>query len=389
VALPLEGFRVLDLSRALAGPHCAQLLGDLGAEVIKVEDPNRPDEIRGWPPFAECGVSTYFLTANRNKHAITLDLATEHGLAALHELIDTADVLVENFRPDVSARFGLDPATLRTRHPRAVLATVQGFAEGELVGTPAYDMSIQARSGIMGLTGEAGGPPSRVGVAVVDQSSALYAAVAVLGALVGRRDSGEGAHVSVALFDAAVSSAAFPLLSWMAAGVEFTRTGTAHPAMTPNKVMPTANGNLLIMAGKEGQWVDLCRVLGVPELIEDPRFRTNADRVAAAGELYPLLEEVLRTRTSEEWQQLLAAVRVPAAPVSTMPQVASYLAANSTLPTRFSPPDSDTDVPLLASPIRLNGERLPVRTLPLAAGQDNAAYGVVAPDGAVEGTQSA
>lgn len=369
VALPLASVRVIDLTRQLAGPHCGQILGDLGAEVIKVENPDSLDESRYWPPI-KGGVGCYFLAGNRNKRSVTLDLSTDSGLESLHRLIDSADIVLENFRPDVGERFGLDAPTFRSRYPRVVLGSIRGFYEGPLAGTAAYDASIQAISGMMSLTGPKGGDPARIGVAVVDQSAALYATIGILGALRRAEREGQGSHVEVALFDSAISTVSFQVLSWTQGGVLLGRTGTAHPAMTPNKVFVTAGGEILVMAGNDRQWAQLCEVLGVPELKDDARFATNVERVRNQDALYEIVDPLFLTRTRDEWQVALRAARVACAPVNRMDEVGEYLERHSTLPAMYRHVDG-REFGVISNPIRLDGSLLPVRELPIDPGRDN------------------
>jgi crotonobetainyl-CoA:carnitine CoA-transferase CaiB-like acyl-CoA transferase len=368
--LPLAGVRVVDLTRQLAGPACGQILGDLGAEVIKVENPNALDEIREWPPHAPGRTSTYFLAGNRNKRSVTIDLAAEGGLETLHTLVETADVVLENFRLDVGEKFRFDPETFRREHPKVVLGSVRGYAEGPHKGTAAYDASMQAVSGLMSLTGERDGPPARIGVAIVDQSTALYATIGVLAALQRQRATGEGSHVEVALYDCAIANLAFQLLSFTEAGVLMKRTGTAHPAMVPNKVFETAAGEILMMCGNDRQWAALCTALGVEEIRDDERFATNPARVENQDALYEVLDPIFATKERAEWQEILREARVAYAPVNNLPEVAEYLAEHSSLPTTYTAPDG-RELGLLANPVRVDGEVLPVRDLPLEPGRDN------------------
>jgi crotonobetainyl-CoA:carnitine CoA-transferase CaiB-like acyl-CoA transferase len=368
--LPLAGVRVIDLTRQLAGPACGQILGDLGAEVIKVENPNALDEIREWPPHAEGGTSTYFLAGNRNKRSVTIDLAAEGGLDTLHTLCESADVVLENFRLDVGEKFGFDPESFRARHPRVVLGSVRGYAEGPQKGTAAYDASMQAVSGLMSLTGERDGPPARIGVAIVDQTTALYATIGVLAALQRARQTGEGSHVEVALYDCAIASLAFQLLSWTEAGVQMVRTGTAHPAMVPNKVFATAAGEILMMCGNDRQWAALTKALAIEEIRDDERFATNPARVTNQDELYAILDPIFATRPRAAWEEILREARVAYAPVNNLPEVAEYLEEHSSLPTTFTAADG-RELGLISNPVRVDGEVLAVRDLPLEPGRDN------------------
>jgi crotonobetainyl-CoA:carnitine CoA-transferase CaiB-like acyl-CoA transferase len=345
------------------------MLGDLGAEVIKVENPNSLDESRAWPPLKD-GMSCYFLAGNRNKRSITLDLAAEGGLERLHELIESANIVLENFRLDVGLRFGMDEATFRERHPRVVLGSVRGFAEGPFEGDAAYDASMQAQTGLMSLTGAKGGDAARIGVAIVDQGTALYATIGILGALRAAERDGRGSHVEVALYDSGVSLAHFQILSWTQGDTLLERTGTAHPAMVPNKVFTTGEGEILVMCGNDRQWSQLCAAMGLAEIEHDPRFETNVVRVANQDALYEILEPRFAQHTRDEWMEILKQARVACAPVNQIDEVADFLHEHSSLPTTYRGTDG-REFEVLASPIRIDGRVLPVRDMPLAPGEDN------------------
>ncbi len=314
---PLAGLLVADFSRILAGPYCTMLLADLGADVVKVESP-RGDDTRTWMPPVRAGVSTYYLAVNRNKRSVALDLGEPGDRAAAQELAARADVLVENFKPGGLARFGLDYAAVSERNPAVVYASISGFGSGGGAALPGYDLVVQAISGLMSLTGEAGGEPYRAGVAVFDVMSGLQAAIGILAALHHRAASGRGQQVEVNLLSAALSGLVNQASAVVAGGVVPYRMGNAHPSLFPYEPLPAADGELIIIAGNDGQFRKLCDVLGVPELADDARFARNKDRTANRDQLRPLLTERLARRTAMEWFADLSAAGIACGPINTV-----------------------------------------------------------------------
>lgn len=318
---PLDDLLVVDLTRALAGPFCTLMLSDLGARVIKVETPDGGDDTRGWgPPFVN-GESAYFLGVNRNKESLTLNLKDDRGRQILLRLLERADVLVENFRPGTMDRFDLGYSTLHEMYPRLIYASISGFGQnGPFRERTAYDLILQGIGGLMGITGEEGGPPVKVGVAIADICAGMYAAFGILAALRVRERTGRGQLVDAALLDGQVS--------WLtyAAGIYFTtgespgRRGSAHPTIVPYQAFPTADGYLNVGVGNEAIWRRFCDVVG-PELVDNPRFVTNRDRVAHRQELVQRLEVVFSSRTTSEWMERLDAVGVPNGPILTVAEV--------------------------------------------------------------------
>ena len=359
--LPLDGIRVIDLSRVLAGPFATMLLADLGADVIKVEPPGG-DETRAWgPPWWGDPAdrrSAYFASVNRNKRSIILDLRTEDGRGALHRLLETADLLLHNYRPSTAARLGLDGDELRARHPRLVAAAVGGFP-GNDADRPAYDILAQAVSGLMSVTGAPEGPPTKVGVAVLDLLAGLECAVGALAALVGR---GRVATVEVSLVEASVTSLVNVLGNHLASGVEPARHGNAHPNIAPYQVVAAADGDLVIAVGNDAQFRRLLEVLG---LDDDGRFATNPMRLAARAELDALLAPVLRGRSRDELLAALSAADVPSGPVNSVGEAVRAMEA--------AQPDGWTEeldgIRLAPDPIRLDGARLPARLPPPLLGE--------------------
>jgi crotonobetainyl-CoA:carnitine CoA-transferase CaiB-like acyl-CoA transferase len=314
---PLAGLLVADFSRILAGPYCTMLLADLGAEVIKVESPGG-DDTRTWMPPTRDGVSTYYLAINRNKRSIALDLRDEGDLAAARELAARADVVVENFKPGGLRRFGLDYDSVSAGNPAVVYASISGFGSGKGAAIPGYDLMVQAISGLMSLTGDPEGPPYRAGISVFDVMTGLHATIGILAALRHRETSGDGQHVEVNLLSSALSGMVNHGSAYVAGGEVPFRMGNAHPSLFPYEPLPTADGELIITAGNDGQFAKLCQALGLPELVADPRFARTEDRTANREELRPLLVERLRTRPKMDWFRELTAAGVPAGPINTI-----------------------------------------------------------------------
>jgi crotonobetainyl-CoA:carnitine CoA-transferase CaiB-like acyl-CoA transferase len=317
---PLAGLLVADFSRVLAGPYCTMLLADLGADVIKVESPGGDDTRRWQPPVTADGVSTYYLSVNRNKRSVALDLSKEAGLAAAHELVRRADVMVENFKPGGLAKFGLDYRGARALNESLIYASVTGFGSGGGAHLPGYDLMVQAMSGLMSLTGDPDGPPYRAGVAVFDVMAGLHTTIAILAALQHRTATGAGQHVQASLLASALSGMVNQTGAYAAAGVVPFRMGNAHPSLFPYEPLPTADGELILIAGNDVQFGKVCEVLGVPELASDPRFARNEDRTANRAELRAVLVGRLAARSAADWFGALIAAGVPCGPINTVEQ---------------------------------------------------------------------
>jgi crotonobetainyl-CoA:carnitine CoA-transferase CaiB-like acyl-CoA transferase len=367
---PLAGLLVADFSRILAGPYSTMLLADLGAEVVKVEGPGG-DDTRTWQPPVRSvdgqGVATYYLGVNRNKRSVALDLKDSDDLALAKELARRADVLVENFKPGGLARFGLDYEAVATVNPGVVYASISGF--GSVPGgakLPGYDLIVQAISGFMSLTGEADGEPYRAGVALFDVMAGLHATIGVLSALNHRHATGEGQHVEVNLLSSALSGLVNQTSAFVAGGVVPFRMGNSHPSLFPYEPLPCSDGELIITAGNDGQFRRLCDVLGLPELVEDPRFRRNEDRTANRDELRPLLVERLRTRTKMDWFREIIGAGVPCGPINTIDQGVGF-AEEIGLDPVVVVGEGASAVPSVRNPITLSatppGYRLPPPTL--------------------------
>jgi crotonobetainyl-CoA:carnitine CoA-transferase CaiB-like acyl-CoA transferase len=326
-AAPLEGVLVADFSRVLAGPLCTMQLGDLGADVVKVERPDGGDDTRHWgPPFVEEG-STYYLGLNRNKRSVTLDLSDAADAALARELAARADVLVESFRPGVMARWGLDYESVARANPGVVYCSISAFGSGERgAGAPGYDLLLQAMSGLMSVTGEPGdeGRPLKVGAALVDMICGLYAATAVLAGLAARRRDEAGRHVEVSLMDSALAALLNQGSGYLLAGVVPGRLGNRHPSIAPYETFAAADDELVVAAANDAIFGRLCEAIGRPELATDDRFATNAQRLANQDALQAELESVLAGAPAAEWVERLGPAGVPAGPVNNVAEAFAY-----------------------------------------------------------------
>lgn len=320
----LAGLRVLDLSRVLAGPVCTQLLADLGADVVKVERPGSGDDTRQWgPPFlAPDGPSGYYLSCNRGKRSLALELQHPAGREALDELLRRADVLVENFLPDSLERLGLSSERLRQLNPHLVTCSISGYGRtGPLAALPGYDLMMQAAAGVMSITGEPEGMPMKVGVAITDVITGLYAAASVLAGLIGRDRGRPAAHFDLALADCTLASLVNVAQATLLTGERPTRWGNAHPQIVPYEAFATADGHLVLAIGADRQWQRFCQAVGRGEWASDPRFHTNPARVENRAALIPLLQPLFRQRPTAAWQQLLTQAEVPHSPVVPLDEV--------------------------------------------------------------------
>jgi crotonobetainyl-CoA:carnitine CoA-transferase CaiB-like acyl-CoA transferase len=357
---PLDDLIVADFSRVLAGPLAAMLLGDLGADVIKVERPDGGDDTRAWGPPWRGDDATYFLGLNRNKRSVALDLGAPADRALARRLGERADVLLESFRPGLMASWGLDGDQLRAVNPGLVSCSVTAFGSGEAArGMPGYDFLLQAMGGLMSVTGEADGRPLKVGAAVVDLVCGLLAVAGIQAALVERERTGRGRHVEVSLMDAALAALLNQASSWILAGVVPERRGNRHPSIVPYETFAAADRPLAIAVGNDRLFARLCDAVGAPELAADPRFATNADRVAHADALAARLEATLSSRPADEWIAALRAAGVPAGPIN---NVAEAFALASAL--GLEPVTEHAGMPLATPPLRLDGERPAVRRPP-------------------------
>ena len=321
---PLDGMKVLDLTRVLAGPYATMLLGDLGAEVIKIEQPGTGDESRNFGPFKN-GFSLYFMSVNRGKQSVTLNLKTERGQAIFKQLLEQTDILVENFRPGTMEKLGLDYDTLKIEHPSLIYAACSGFGQtGPYSQQGAYDMIIQGMGGIISITGEPDGPPVRVGTSISDITAALFTTIGVLSALHHRNRTGNGQFVDVAMLDSLVAVLENAVVRYFATGEAPKPLGARHPAITPFEAFASADGHVIIALGNDTLWAKFCEHVNRKELISDERFRTNADRTENHGELFPILSEIMSRRKTDDWIDALGAIGVPSGPINTMDKVVSH-----------------------------------------------------------------
>jgi formyl-CoA transferase len=373
---PLEGIKVLDLSRVLAGPWCTQLLADLGAEVIKIERPGSGDDTRHWgPPWHGEGderVAAYFLSCNRGKKSAAIDFARPEGAALVRKLAEGADVVVENFKVGGLEKFGLDAKSLRAANPRVVYASITGFGQdGPYADRAGYDFIIQGMGGMMSVTGlpddEPGGGPMRAGVAIADIFTGMYTCVAILAALHGRERTGEGATIDMALFDAQIAVMANQASNALVSGKDPPRQGNTHPNIVPYQPFDAADQPIIIAVGNNGQFARLAEICGHPEWTGDERFASNGARVANRDEMVRLVSEAIRQKPAAEWLGQLEAAGIPAGPINTLTQALSDVQAQHRGMVR-----AIAGMPLVGSPVRLDAERADSELPPPALGEHTA-----------------
>lgn len=367
--LPLEGVKVLDLSRVLAGPYATMVLADLGADVIKVERPETGDDTRHWgPPFVG-GESAYFLSVNRNKRSMTADLKDDEDLEKIRRLARGADVLIENMNPGTLEKLGLCYETLTETNPGLVYCKITGFGPGPDEGRPDYDFLVQARAGIMGITGQADGEPTKVGVAIADIVCGLYASNAILAALYQRQATGNGANIEVPLFETTLSWLANRAQEYLISGEDKGLMGNAHPTIVPYQTFDASDKPIAVAVGNDAQFVRLCEIIGRDDLSKDERYATNPDRVEHREELVKILQEVFSKRPAEEWIPLIREAGVPCGPVNGLSDVFSdeHVLGSGILQSVEHP--TAGELKLLASPVLVDGERPPVRLPPPTLGQ--------------------
>lgn len=371
MSFPLAGLRVLDASRVLAGPFCGQLLADLGAEVIKLERPGAGDDTRYWgPPFFGPQMSAYYLCANRGKRGFALDLHKPEGLQLFHDLIDKSDVLIENFRTDSAEKMGLAPKQILARHQRLVACSITGFGRtGPLKSDPGYDLAIQALSGLMSVTGPTEGPPCKVGVAMADILTGMYAAVGILACLRAREQSGHGYHIDLALLDCAIAAQINLAQAYLLTGKLPPRPGNTHFQIVPYAVFKASDGWVALNVGNDSQWQNFCDAAERSELATNPRFSTNPLRVQNRGELLPMLDAIFARRTVSDWCDRLEKARVPHAPVN---DYAAVFANEQVLSRGMKVKVTDHEgkpVDLIGTPFHLTGADLPAPAFPPKLGE--------------------
>ena len=370
--MPLAGVRVLDLSRILAGPFCTQLLADLGADVVKVERPGTGDDTREWgPPFVandadgKRGPSGYFLSCNRGKRSLVLDLAKPESRAVLDDLLRTADAMIENFLPDTVAKLGLEPERLKQLNPRLVTCSISGYGRtGPLADMPGYDLAIQASSGLMSITGEPDGEPMKVGVAISDILTGLYAATSLLAGLFAREQGRTASGFDLALADCTLAALVNVAQSSLLTGRSPRRFGNAHPQIVPYESFPTADGHVVLAVGADRQWERFCLAVGQVEWSSDPRFRTNPDRVAHRDELSGLLRPLMQSRTTADWLQLLESAEVPHARIATVDEAAATPQSQFREMVQTLEDEAGRPLSLLGSPIHWSDRTAPKPTPP-------------------------
>lgn len=374
MSAPLAGTRVLDLTQYVAGPYCTQVLADLGATVLKVERPGTGDVYRQQGPVFADGESASFLTLNRGKRSIELDLANETGRKRVRQLLAEADVVVENMRPGALAKHGLDYAALADLHPRLVYCSISAYGQsGPLAGAGGYDVTIQALSGLMAATGHPGQPPAKIPVAALDFGAALYASVGILAALAERERTGRGAWVQTSLLETALAWLSMHIVTFLLGGGEPEPLGSRSPFFAPYEAYRVADGYLVVVGtGGRDAWGALCTALGREELRDDPRFASNAERVAHAEELSLELESILSTRTAAEWQTVLEAAGLACAPVQRLAQVLESEQARLLAMVRSLVHPTVGQIPTVRLPVTLAGRATTSAIPPPLLGADNA-----------------
>jgi len=382
MAGPLGHVRVLELSRVLAGPWAAQTLADLGASVIKVEKPGAGDDTRTYaPPYArardgaESGESAYFLSTNRGKRSVTIDFIRPEGQKLVQALAAKSDVVIENFKVGGLAKYGLDYTSLRALNPGLVYCSITGFGQtGPYSHKPGYDFMIQGIGGLMSITGEPdghpGGGPVKVGVAVADIFTGLYAAIAILGALSHRDRTGDGQHIDLALLDTQVAVLANQAMNYLVTGVAPKRLGNSHPNIVPYQVFAASDGHLIVAVGNETQFARMCEVIGRPELARDARFATNAARVNHREEIVAILREIFAPRTMRHWLDALERVGVPCGPINTIADVFADPQVQARCLRLDLPHPATGSVPSVANPIRYSATPIAYRSAPPMLGAD-------------------
>ena len=378
----LSGIRVLDLSRVLAGPWCGQILADLGAEVIKIERPGSGDDTRGWgPPWMldgqgnSSGEAAYYQSANRGKHSVAVDLASAEGQQLVRALAASSDVLIENYKAGSLARYGLDYASLAKLNPRLVYCSITGFGQtGPRAAEPGYDFIIQGLAGLMSITGERddrpGGGPQKAGVAVADLMTGLYATIAIQAALIDREKTGVGQHCDMALFDVQLATLANQNMNYLVSGKVPGRYGNAHANIVPYQVFRAADRDFIIACGNDSQFVALCKVIGLPELLDDPRFTRNADRVLHREPLIEILAGHFLTASADEWVSRIHAVKVPVGAINNIAQALAepQVQARDMLVPVAHP--LNPDFAMVGSPLKLSGSPVQYQRPPPVLGQD-------------------
>ncbi|MFP3853388.1 MAG: CaiB/BaiF CoA transferase family protein [Anaerolineales bacterium] len=369
----LDDIRILDFSQAMAGPYCTMMLGDLGAEVIKIERPGKGDDSRGWgPPFANlaAGLSAYFISTNRNKQSVVLDLKTEQGLQVARRLIDHSDVLVENFRSGVMERLGLGYEQLRLRNRRLIYCSISGYGRtGPYADRPGYDVVMQAEGGLMSITGPREGPPSRVGVPIVDIAAGMFAATGVLAALRAAEKSGQGQRVEVSLLETVLALQTNVISNYLVDGQPPERWGNDHPNLVPYGSFRASDGWLVVGVANQRQWFSFCDVIGRPEIAQEDRFQTNEARLANRNELENILSEILAAKPVKVWLDRLQDAGIPSGPINTIPEALDHPQSAERSLVIEADPDETDPLRMAGFPYSFSGNQPEFRIPPPALGE--------------------
>ncbi len=374
--MPLSGIRVVDLTRILAGPYATMILGDLGADIVKIENPDGGDDSRAWgPPWVPQagGASAYFTAVNRNKRSVALDLKSEAGRDIVWRLIDAADVVVSNFRPGVIERLGFSWEAVHARAPRVVYAIVNGYgATGPGAEKPSFDVIVQGESGVMDVTGWPDGPPTRVGISLGDETAGLLVVQGILAALLARERTGLGQRVEVALHDGLLSLLTYHAQNWWSGGPRPSRLGNAHPSIVPYQTFQAADAWINVGVGNERQWRSLCGVVGRPEWLDDPRFESNAARVQHREELVPLLKELFAGRPAAAWLDELAGAGIPSGRIRPVDEALEAPETRHREMVVELETDGSDALRLLGIPVKLSATPGKIRRRPPALGEHTA-----------------
>lgn len=367
----LEDVVVIDMTRVLAGPYCTMMLGDLGADVIKIEEPRQGDDTRGWgPPFTAAGESAYFLSANRNKRSLTLNLKDPQGLALLRRLIASGDVLVENFRAGTLEAWGLDYDTLQRLRPGLIVCSITGYGQtGPYRERPGYDFMVQAMGGFMSVTGPEEGEPYRAGIAIADLAAGMFATSAILAALYARQRTGQGQRIDISLLDSQVALLSYVASNYLVSGEPPRRYGNGHPNIVPYQAFRASDGFFAFAAGNDGQWRKFCQAVDRAGWAEDPRFATNGDRVGNRRELLPLLSDLFASRPARAWMELCESIGIPSAPINTVDQVFEDPQVKARGMRQSAQHPSAGEVPLVGSPLCIPTSPVQIRRAPPRLGE--------------------
>jgi len=366
----LDGIKVLDLSRVLAGPYGTQILADHGAEVWKVEIPGKGDDTRAFGPPFQNGESAYFMSVNRNKRSITINMKSNDGIEIIKNLLLKADVLIENFRPGTLDKFGLDADSALKMNPRLIYCSVSGFGQtGPWSRKPGYDLAIQGMGGIMSLTGEPDGPPAKVGTSIADIISGIYAAQGILLALVARNKTGRGQKIDISMLDGQISLLTYQAGIYFAEGKSPMRKGNQHPTICPYETFKTKDGYLNLAVGNDKLWLSFCELINRPDLKSDERFTTNPKRVACRNILFPILSEIFSTRSTAKWISLLEKAGIPAGPIFTVEEVLEHEQTKAREMVVAMEHPKAGRIRLTGIPIKLSDTPGKIKTPPPVAGQ--------------------